>query len=79
LLHCVGWDKDADLNTLTGQSIDPLPIKDMRAYPPDAASQTQFERVRQLNADSLRRRQSFRAFWRRGETHQPFLRSDQGG
>ena len=25
ILHCVGWDKDADLNTLSGQSTEPLP------------------------------------------------------
>ena len=25
ILHSVGWDKDADLNTLSGQSTGPLP------------------------------------------------------
>ncbi|WP_167546644.1 CRTAC1 family protein [Stieleria maiorica] len=74
ILHCVGWDKDADLNTLTGQSIGPLPIRDMRGYPPTAQSAEQFEAVEQKNADSLRRRQSFRAFWNRGQRlEKPFL------
>ena len=74
VLHCVGWDKDADLNTLTGQAIAPLPIRDMSAYPPTVNSQTQFDQVLERNADSMRRRQSFRAFWRRGDApSDPFL------
>ncbi|WP_182867094.1 CRTAC1 family protein [Stieleria mannarensis] len=74
ILHCVGWDKDADLNTLTGQSIGPLPIRDMRGYPPTAQSAARFDAVEQKNADSLRRRQSFRAFWHRGQSlEKPFL------
>ncbi|MCO8120854.1 FG-GAP-like repeat-containing protein [Stieleria sp. TO1_6] len=67
ILHCVGWDKDADLNTLTGQSIGPLPIRDMSSYPPTAESAERFESVRRLNEKSLQRRQSFRAFWHPGE------------
>ncbi|MCD0460702.1 CRTAC1 family protein [Roseiconus lacunae] len=74
ILHCVGWDKDADLNTLTGQEIGPLPIRDMRSYPPTLASSDQFEAVRSSHQDSRRRRQSFRAFWRRPQqTGAPFL------
>ena len=34
VLHCVGWDKDADLNTLAGQSTMPLPYRKMASYPP---------------------------------------------
>lgn len=33
ILHNVGWDKDADLNTVFGQSIDPLPFAGMVGYP----------------------------------------------
>lgn len=33
LLHNVGWDKDADLNTVHGQDVEPLPFREMRAYP----------------------------------------------
>lgn len=79
ILHCVGWDKDADLNTLTGQSIGPLPIREMSAYPPTAASAAQFERVESKNAETLRRRQAFRAFWYRGaDTAHPFLTGHDG-
>lgn len=35
-LHCVGYDKDADLNTLDGQDSEPLPFAAMRNYPPRA-------------------------------------------
>jgi tetratricopeptide (TPR) repeat protein len=33
ILHNVGWDKDADLNTVFGQTIDPLPFAGMVGYP----------------------------------------------
>lgn len=33
LLHSVGWDKDADLNTVLGQTVEPLPYVGMREYP----------------------------------------------
>lgn len=33
VLHSVGWDKDADLNTVHGQSSLPLPCRAMREYP----------------------------------------------
>jgi hypothetical protein len=33
ILYGVGWDKDADLNTLLGQQIEPLPFRGMRGYP----------------------------------------------
>ncbi len=33
ILHNVGWDKDADLNTVFGQSVDPLPFTGMVGYP----------------------------------------------
>ncbi|MEL6105296.1 MAG: FG-GAP-like repeat-containing protein [Planctomycetota bacterium] len=74
VLHCVGWDKDADLNTLTGQSIDPLPARQMTSYPPTIDSTSTFDAVRQINQSELRRRQSFRAFWYRTEpSHTPYL------
>jgi hypothetical protein len=80
ILHCVGWDKDADLNTLTGQSIGPLPIREMSGYPPTANSAAQFDAVRQKNSSSLRRRQSFRAFWSRGgHDEKPFIKTPDAG
>jgi hypothetical protein len=33
LLHNVGWDKDADLNTVLGQTVEPLPFVGMPGYP----------------------------------------------
>ena len=35
LLHSVGWDKDADLNTIYGQTVEPLPFGAMSGYPYD--------------------------------------------
>jgi len=33
LLYNVGWDKDADLNTVYGQTVEPLPFATMSGYP----------------------------------------------
>jgi hypothetical protein len=33
LLYSVGWDKDANLNTLHGQDVEPLPYVGMERYP----------------------------------------------
>ena len=33
VLHCVGWDKDANLHTIYGQSVEPLPFVGMSSYP----------------------------------------------
>ncbi|TWT76209.1 hypothetical protein CA13_67010 [Planctomycetes bacterium CA13] len=63
ILHCVGWDKDADLNTLSGQSAGPLPFREMETYPPSRRQADQLEAVNQKNSDSRQRTQSFRAFW----------------
>lgn len=71
VLHCVGWDKDADLNTLTGQSIGPLPMRDMSSYPPTLKSKEAFDAIERKNASRLNRRQSFRAFWYRPGTDMP--------
>lgn len=65
VLHCVGWDKDADLNTLSGQSSEPLPFREMTGYPPRPDQAEQSSRVESLNRDHLLRTQSFRAFWSR--------------
>lgn len=36
LLESVGWDKDANLATAEGQTVEPLPFRAMRSYPPAA-------------------------------------------
>ncbi|MCA9193095.1 MAG: CRTAC1 family protein [Planctomycetales bacterium] len=54
VLHSIGWDKDADLNTLAGQGSLPLPY----AKQPDYPAWDQFEeqhRVWQLNQPHLNR------------------------
>ncbi len=33
LIHSVGWVKDGDLNTATGQTVAPLPFHAMKSYP----------------------------------------------
>lgn len=33
IIYNVGWDKDADLNTIHGQDTGPLPFRDMARYP----------------------------------------------
>ncbi|GAA5509819.1 CRTAC1 family protein [Novipirellula caenicola] len=65
ILHCVGWDKDADLNTLSGQSAEPLPFKQMTTYPPTRQQSEQIQKADRLNAPHLNRVHDFRAFWSR--------------
>jgi hypothetical protein len=36
LIHSVGWVKDGDLNTATGNTVLPLPFHGMKSYPPAA-------------------------------------------
>ncbi|RLS31668.1 MAG: VCBS repeat-containing protein [Planctomycetota bacterium] len=36
LFKSVGWDKDANLATAEGQTVEPLPFRGMRSYPPAA-------------------------------------------
>jgi hypothetical protein len=64
VLYSTGWDKDADLNTLEGQSSLPLPFKEMEAYPPPVQQIEKAEEVWKLNRPNLRRQQSFRSFWK---------------
>ena len=33
ILHSIGWDKDANLHTVYGQSVEPMPYRDMTSYP----------------------------------------------
>jgi len=68
IFHSIGWDKDADLNTLSGQSTLPLPYRGMTRYPPPVEAATNSQRLRDLNAPHLRRRHSFRSFWSRPGT-----------
>ncbi len=64
-LYSVGWDKDADLNTLYGQQSEPLPYRGMKSYPaalleapPETAQSREYRRKYQT------RHQNWAAFWR---------------
>lgn len=58
VLHSTGWDKDADLNTITGQGSLPLPFKAQSAYPSAIDEQMQVDEVWQKNRDNLTRQES---------------------
>ncbi len=64
ILHNVGWDKDADLNTIYGQSVEPLPFVDMSSYPyiEDGPSSEDYRRYLR---EYQRRRADARRYWRR--------------
>jgi hypothetical protein len=73
ILYSIGYDKDADLNTIYGQTSDPLPFRAMRSYPfgpdeavPDWPAYEDFLRRYQT------REQDPNAFWR-----QLMLRSER--
>jgi len=63
-LHNVGWDKDADLNTVAGQTVEPLPSVNMSGYPsaePPPRNDSFYEYLREYQT----RQQPRQAFWRR--------------
>jgi hypothetical protein len=65
LLYNVGWDKDADLNTVTGQTVEPLPFTDMPQYPlPADQTEPQTPALQAFRATYQTREQSRAAFWR---------------
>ncbi|GIW90850.1 MAG: hypothetical protein KatS3mg109_1282 [Pirellulaceae bacterium] len=64
LLHCVGWDKDADLNTIWGQSVEPLPYRGMTEYPYDPRSAPQSPEYLEYLRNYQTRRQNPAWFWR---------------
>lgn len=33
ILHSIGWDKDANMHTVTGQTVEPMPYRNMESYP----------------------------------------------
>uniref|UniRef100_A0A7C2JZH7 CRTAC1 family protein n=1 Tax=Schlesneria paludicola TaxID=360056 RepID=A0A7C2JZH7_9PLAN len=71
-LHNVGWDKDADLHTVYGQTVEPLPFVEMSRYPyppdggpADSAAYREYLRLYQTRA------QSAATFWRGGDVVSP--------
>ncbi len=64
-LHSVGFDKDADLNTLDGQDALPLPFAAMQNYPPRAEDAwPESTAYQSFLKDYQTRRQSPATFWR---------------
>jgi len=64
ILHNVGWDKDADLNTIYGQTVDPLPYVGMHGYPdpagmPSGALRPFADQTRQQDRNIFWRKFSF--------------------
>ena len=60
VLHSVGWDKDADINTLAGQTSLPLPFKEQEAYPPPPEHQEQAQQALEKNEATLTRQRQWR-------------------
>jgi hypothetical protein len=72
LLHNVGWDKDNDLNIVTGQEVEPLPFQGMSGYPYRADEQfPDTERHREYLRKYQTRRQQPVSFWRQTQQYRP--------
>ena len=65
LIHNVGWDKDCDLNTVLGQTVEPMPFQAMTRYPypPDESFPTSPLHRKYLQ-DYQTRSQNPADFWR---------------
>ena len=63
VLHSVGWDKDAAMNTLEGQSSLPLPFSTMQQYPPGQNDRPEAARIDRIHRDTLTREQQPAEFW----------------
>jgi len=65
LLYNVGWDKDADLNTVLGQTVEPLPFRAMHRYPyPPSITWPDTPRHRRYLRTWQTREQNRGRFWR---------------
>ncbi len=64
ILYNIGWDKDADLNTIQGQQVEPLPFRAMTKYPyaPDE-SFPDTPLHRKYLEEYQTRRQPIKTFW----------------
>ncbi|MDB5337920.1 MAG: hypothetical protein JWN70_3539 [Planctomycetaceae bacterium] len=72
ILHSVGWDKDADLNTLYSQTVEPLPFNAMSGYPygPEEGPPETPEYRRYLQKYQTRV-QDYGKFWRKLNVARP--------
>lgn len=63
ILHNVGWDKDANLHTILGQSTEPLPFREMQSYPYPTEVYPDEEVLQQDREFYHTRRQNSARFW----------------
>ena len=63
IVHNIGWDKDADLNTITGQRVEPLPYTEMKQYPPHSSDALDSADYRTYLKKYQTRKMDFEAFW----------------
>jgi hypothetical protein len=64
IIHNVGYDKDADLNTVYGQFVEPLPFRAMLGYPDLTGAQFPDSPIHRADQQRFQsREQSRRAFW----------------
>lgn len=72
ILHNVGWDKDADLNTVAGQTVEPLPFNAMTGYPGAAQANPPDTAAYRAYLDKYQTRpQDYAKFWRRVKQSRP--------
>ncbi len=64
VLHCTGWDKDSDVNTLAGYGALPIPFKAMQSYPAPPSQAKEQAQVFELNRPTLTNRRSAPDYWR---------------
>ena len=64
IIHNIGWDKDADLNTIYGQFVEPLPFRAMRGYPDPTGAEFPDSPIHRADQRRFQtREQNHRAFW----------------
>lgn len=68
ILKNVGWDKDCVLNTLLGQTVEPLPYQGMGTYPQSASDYPDTPENREYLRKYQTREQSYSEFWRQLST-----------
>ncbi len=64
ILHNVGWDKDANLHTILGQAVEPLPFREMRSYPYPTEEYPEGSELQSDREQYHTRRQDSAAFWK---------------
>ncbi len=69
ILHNVGYDKDADLNTVYGQFVEPLPFRAMQGYPDSTGAEYPDSDTHRDYLSRFQTREQSRAkFWNSGGT-----------